>query len=300
MTRTRFALLPIALLAACGGGGGNQQTPTATPNVAITAANAAGVAGAAYEAAYMPARIARIAVGFLEVDPPEPSAGGNPGIVTQVVAGPEGGEATLSWSDADRDGRYSTGDAFTLDFDAYVAYGLTLAGTVTLEDLVVDGNPLTSLTWTCDGTLSLFDLTYDDGAGAREASGKFAFHREERSTVRVLTVSARDDAAIGLRTVGVGSASGRNEYVLDFQQGFYGDGDYVDPVAGGTFLYETLRPMTGLQFLFDPGFGELRVLGAGGTSVTIVPVDLFNVELLVDENGDGETDTTIATEWAAL
>lgn len=58
--------------------------------------------------------------------------------------------------------------------------------------------------------------------------------------------------------------------------------------------------MTGLQFLFDPGFGELRVLGAGGTSVTIVPVDLFNVELLVDENGDGEVDTTIATEWAAL
>lgn len=58
--------------------------------------------------------------------------------------------------------------------------------------------------------------------------------------------------------------------------------------------------MTGVQFLFDPGFGELRVLGAGGTSVSIVPTDLTNVELKVDGDGDGEAETTIAKEWAEL
>lgn len=300
MTRNHVALLPIALLAACGGGGERPQTAPATPNVAITSDNASGVAGAAYEAAYMPARIARVVMGFVEVTPPEPAAGTNPALVTQTVAGPEGGAATITWSDADRDGRYTTGDSFRIDLDAFVGYGLTLDGTATLEALVVDGNPLTSPTWTCDATMTLLDLAYDDGAGTRVAAGAFDVHREERATVQVLSLVAKDAATVGLRTLGSGSGSGRNEYTLDFQQGFYGDGDYVDPVAGGTFVYETLRPMTGLQFLFDPGFGELRVLGAGGTSVTIVPIDFSTVDLLVDENGDGEVDATIASEWAAL
>lgn len=301
MPRNPIALLPLMLLAACGSSSGDRsQVAAATPDVAITAANAAAVAGAAYETAYMPARLARIVLGVVEVAPPEPPAGVHPALVTQTLAGPDGGEAVVTWSDADRDGRCTSGDAYTMTFDAYAAFGLTIDGTATLEQLVVDGNPLTSLTWTCDATMTLLDVVYDDGGGARTASGAFDVHREERATVQVLSLVAADAATIGLRTLGAGSGSGRNEYTLDFQQGFYGDGDFVDPVAGGTFGYETLRPMTGLEFLFDPGFGELRVLGAGGTSVAIVPVDFFNVELLVDENGDGEVDTTIATEWAAL
>jgi hypothetical protein len=34
--------------------------------------------------------------------------------------------------------------------------------------------------------------------------------------------------------------------------------------------------------------------------VSIVPTDLFNVELKVDGDGDGEAETTIAQEWAEL
>lgn len=301
MTRIPAFLVPIAAFAACSSGGDDRsQAAPVTPNVAITADNAAAVAGAAYETAYMPARLARIVMGFVEIAPPEPANGAHPAIVTQTLAGPEGGEATVTWSDADRDGLYTSGDAFTVTFDAYVANGLTLAGTATLEGLYVDGNPLTSLTWLCDATMTLLDVAFDDGSGARTASGSYGVHREERTTVQVLSLVAMDDAAVGLRTLGAGSGSGRNEYTLDFQQGFYGDGDFLDPVVGGTFVYETTRTMTGLQFLPDPGAGELRVIGANGTSVAIVPVDLFNVELLIDENGDGEADVTIATEWAAL
>lgn len=292
---------PLALLAACGGGSGNgAQVAAATPNVAITAANATAVAGAAYEAAYMPARLARLVLGFVEVDPPAAPPGGSPATVTQVVAGPDGGEATFTWSDVDRDGEYTTGDAFTIDFAGYAAFGLTLDGVATLEDVRFDGRPLTSLTWRCDATLRLLDLQYDAGAGPATASGSFAVQREERTIVQVLAAKALGEAAIGPRRVGADSTSGRNEYNIDFEQGFYGDGDFLDPVTGGTFVYETVLTMTGVQFLFDPGFGELRVLGAGGTSVSIVPTDLFNVELKVDGDGDGEAETTIAKEWAEL
>jgi hypothetical protein len=291
---------PIALVAACSGGGSKAPVATATPNVTITAANATAVAGAAYEAAYMPARIARLAVAFLEVDTPTAPAGGLPAIVTQVVPGPDGGEATFTWNDADRNGEYTTGDTFTIDFAAYAAAGLTLDGAATLEDVRIDGRPLTSLTWRCDATLRLLDVQYDTGAGPATASGAFTVQREERTIVQVLALTALGEAAIGPRRVGARSTSGRNEYNIDFQQGFYGDGDFLDPVTGGTFVYETVLTMTGVQFLFDPGFGELRVLGAGGTSVSIVPTDLFNVELKVDGDGDGEPETTIAKEWAEL
>jgi hypothetical protein len=293
--------VPLALLAACSGGGSQAQVATATPNVTITAANAVAVAGAAYEAAYMPARLARLVLAFVEVDTPAAPPGGSPAIVTQVVTGPDGGEATFTWNDVDRNGEYTTGDAFTIDFAGYAAAGLTLDGVATLEDVRFDGRPLTSLTWRCDATLRLLDLQYEAGASpAATASGSFAVQREERTIVQVLAAKALGEAAIGPRRVGANSTSGRNEYNIDFEQGFYGDGDFLDPVTGGTFVYETVLTMTGVQFLFDPAFGELRVLGAGGTSVSIVPIDLFNVELKVDGDGDGEAETTLAKEWADL
>jgi hypothetical protein len=125
--------VPLALLAACSGGGSQAQVATATPNVTITAANAVAVAGAAYEAAYMPARLARLVLAFVEVDTPAAPPGGSPAIVTQVVTGPDGGEATFTWNDVDRNGEYTTGDAFTIDFAGYAAAGLTLDGVATLE-----------------------------------------------------------------------------------------------------------------------------------------------------------------------
>ena len=297
--RTYVFAAPLALLVACGGGS-RPATPAASPNVAITATNAEAVAGAAYETAYMPARLARIVLGFVEVAPPTPPTGGNPAIVTQTLAGPDGGSAVVTWNDVDRDGLYTSGDAFTVAFDAYSAHGLILAGTATLDGTYIDGNPLTSLTWICEASLQLLGVTYDGGAGPRTAAGTFTVRRERRAITEILSLVATGEATVGLRTLGSGSGSGRNEYTLDFQQGFYGDGRYVDPVAGGAFDYATVRTMTGLQFLPDPGFGEFLVSGANGTSVTIVPVDLFSIDLLVDENGDGEVDATIATDWATL
>ncbi|MFO0279294.1 MAG: hypothetical protein ACK533_18675, partial [Planctomycetota bacterium] len=209
----RHALLsvfaaPIALLAACSGGGSKAPVATATPNVAITATNAAAVAGAAYEAAYMPARLARLVLAFVEVDTPTAPAGGLPAIVTQVVAGPDGGEATFTWNDADRDGAYTTGDTFTIDFAAYAAAGLTLDGTATLEDVLLVGRPLNSLTWRCDATLRLLDVPYDTGAGPAIASGAFNVQREDRTILQELSLKALGEAAIGPRRVGARCSSG--------------------------------------------------------------------------------------------
>ena len=49
-----------------------------------------------------------------------------------------------------------------------------------------------------------------------------------------------------------------------------------------------------------PYEGEMLVFGTAGASIRIMPLDEVNVRIEADYNGDGASDATIETTWAAL
>ena len=49
-----------------------------------------------------------------------------------------------------------------------------------------------------------------------------------------------------------------------------------------------------------PYVGEMLIFGTGGSNVRIIAMDEVNVRIEADYNGDGASDATIETSWAAL
>ena len=84
----------------------------------------------------------------------------------------------------------------------------------------------------------------------------------------------------------------------------------VPPVFEGQVAFDTVTPLAeghaddtvddeiaGGEFIVG---GDLLITGASGATIRLVELEDPNVELLVDLDGDGETDLTIDTTWDAL
>ena len=70
-------------------------------------------------------------------------------------------------------------------------------------------------------------------------------------------------------------------------------------MLGGSIFYETTLPFTGTE-PDDPDAGQLVLTGAEGASIVLNAIDIVNVEILVDADGDGTTDVTIQTTWDVM
>lgn len=298
--RSSLALtLAASLLAGCDSG---RRAPTAAvgPDVRIDASNALAVASAAYRTAFAPVRVGRIAASFLDRAPPEPRPAGSPAVLVQEIEGPEGGSALFTWDDADGDDAYSSGDVFTIVCSSYGADGLVLTGAATLADVAIAGRVPDGFTWLVDARLELTGMQVTAGESTLTLSGALHVVREQRATVRLLALELDEALPVGTRTLHAGAGLARNDYVLDFSMGLFASGSFSDPLLGGALTFRTEAPLTGVQVMPDPSAGAFTVEGAGGTTLTLAPLDLFTLELLVDENGDGEVDTTLPAEWAEL
>lgn len=288
----------VAFAAACSNGG-SSPAPTLTADVRLDADNATSAAAAVYRTSLLPLRVARVLGGFFAVEPEE---GAGNGLVARELQGPEGGTAIFTWDDRDGDGTYSTGDAFAVACDHYVEFGLDLTGSATFEDCRIVGEVVAGLNWTIDATLRLAGIEVVTGNITEQLEGSFVFAREKRQTVNLLSLdpAGGGELAAGARTLLPGYSLVRNDYVTDFRMGLFVDGAIDDPTLGGRLTFTTEQPLLGLGALPDPSSGELVVHGGGGTSVTLVPLDFFTLELQVDEDGDGEVDVVVPAEWASL
>lgn len=294
-----LAVVTLAAFGAACSNGSRAPAPTLTADVRLDADNATSAAAAVYRTSLLPLRVARVLGGFFAVEP-EDGAGG--GLVAREVQGPEGGTAIFTWDDRDGDLGYSSGDVFAIACDHYVEGGLELTGNAEFGDVRIVGDVLTDLNWTLDATLRLAGLEVLAGSVSEPLAGTFVFAREKRQTVHLLSLDPLGDGELsaGARTLLPGYSLTRNDYVLDFRMGLFVAGAIDDATLGGRLTFATEQPLMGLQALPDPSSGELVVRGGGGTSVTLVPIDFFNLELHVDDDGDGEVDEVVAAEWASL
>lgn len=298
-----FAALLAALLAAvlAGSCSSKGQPPAAAvqPSVRITADNALAVAAAAYRTAFDPVHAARAVTALLELTPDAqpPTVGG---VHVSHIDGPQGGTATWTWYDRDGDEHYSDGDAFMAELVDFARDGRTFSGVAFLDDLAVEGNVTTGLAWIASTPLRFRNMRVAVGSATDDVNGSFECTREKRATVTLTSLRLVADASIGLAKLRLGSDVSRNDYLLDYSMGWFGDGTFVDPVLGGTLAFHAEIPMTGIQLMPDPSAGEFSVTGSDGSSLTIAPIDFFTLEIRVDTDGDGEPDATIPAEWSQL
>jgi hypothetical protein len=294
-----FAFVTLAAFGAACSNGSKATVPTVSADVRLSADNATTAAAAVYRTSLLPLRVARVLAGFLSIEPEEGAGGG---LVARDVQGPDGGTAIFTWDDRDGDGAYSTGDAFGLACDHYLEFGLDLTGNASFEGCRIVGEVVGGLNWTIDATLRLAGMEVVTGNITEQLEGSFVFAREKRQTVNLLSLDPAGGGALtaGARTLLPGYSLVRNDYVTDFRMGLFVAGAIDDATLGGRLTFATEQPLLGLGALPDPSSGELLVRGGGGTSVTLVPLDFFTLELQVDDDGDGEVDQVLQAEWASL
>ena len=293
--------LPLVLFAAAAcDGRARPVIATVGPDAVIDVENALAVAGTVYRAAMDPVEAAAAAARFLEVAPPEVSPGAPPpAVVVQEVTGAEGGTAVFTWEDRDRDGRYSSGDTFAVGFTDFVASGRVLAGTAAFDEVAIEGDPIDGFAWRTTARLSLLGVQVGEGEFTATIHGAFDCERERRATVRTLTLVPRQEVQSGPAALHAGAALARNDYVLDFSTGRFAAGSVRDPLLG-TLWFATEAPLTGVQVLPYASAGAFVIDGARGASLTIQPLGPFDVEVLVDADGDGEAEAVLPAEWSAL
>ncbi|MEM8769962.1 MAG: hypothetical protein AAGE43_21210, partial [Pseudomonadota bacterium] len=77
--------------------------------------------------------------------------------------------------------------------------------------------------------------------------------------------------------------------------------DFTLQVSGlGEITVDTLEAWRTLAFAETPISGVLRIVGLDGGSILVTALDEVNVQLEVDEDGDGTVDVTIMTTWDEL
>jgi hypothetical protein len=286
-----FALL-LLLPVACGGGGG-------TPMVKITSQNALEVAGNVTGAVRFLGEFEDMLGPFVSVIEDGDGSG-----TFQCIGG---GSGTVVVDDRAPVGTVSAGDTVRITFDGctvgFEGEAVSLHGGLNFivaesTDLPVGFDTTVRFTFTnlrmvmldetmtLNGDLSANRTTTDEIVFTTTASGNS------------LRVSIQDD-------VGTTSASISNfaeERIVDDDLEIYTietSGRLYVSDLGGAVAYETETVLAGND-ADPPEEGSMLVTGAAGSSMLFVVLDEDDIELLVDEDGDGTRETTIPTTWSEL
>ena len=295
----RIVLLSVSMLfAACSD---SDRPVSPVPTTQITAANAVAVASTAVRASLGLADVAGIGFGVITTLPAGLTEGtALPGAIVATIPGAQGGEAQRTIDDRDDDQGVSTGDLITIDFLAFGEAGVVLDGSMSVQQLVVQGDFVTSLNWIVRTRLDFVDLVVTSAAGTQTLNGSLWCAHEKRDTVFTLDLDAAAGFDVGGNELAPGTTLAYPEFRLDGTFAQFGAGAVESDAIGGVVLFEVVVPFTGFQVVPNPSVGELEVRGADGSMLTVRAVDFDNAEIDLDADGDGVAEQTIPIAWSEL
>lgn len=312
-----------ALLSACGGGSGGGDAVTASAPVAVTSANASDVAAAGVNAAdgltgstsgilgVVPAavgaghatdvNVVATLIDSVRRAPQAGDSGVHPAAVFNQTDSCDSGSISLRFNDADNDQQLSTGDSVTLSANNCVSSGVSLDGAISMNSLVVSGDPLAP-PYSLQFSLQTNGFTVS--AGGETVSIRGSGTIAESGSDAVTTTSSFTGSGIEV------TASGETLTLTGYQitethnaaTGAYSyaiDATISSSALGGSVQVSTDVALSGVG-AFDPDAGQIHCVGAGNSSATLTVVDSVNVQIAVDEDGDGIADNTFSQTWAAL
>jgi len=282
--------MALVLGMACGGSGG---TPVAA-GMTITAANAEDAAAAAMAGM-------------------DDMFGGTEFVTDALDEGFEcvTGSIVITENDVPPVGQANVGDTITLTFNACTdGAGAMINGSMTLRITAFSGdvnNPPVTLGF----SVTFNNLTFTEGGDSFTVTGGFTMTMTDNGAGTTTIVMSGTSFAITGMDQGVpinesltnfrfavSFNDNTGDYSLDFS------GTISDGELGGSVSFDTTTPFQGTAFgqldLDNPDSGVMVVTGAGGSMVILTVTGPNTIQIQVDEDGDGNFETTINTTWDAL
>lgn len=321
-------LSAAAGLAACGGGsGGGSDASAGADPVAISATNAPQVAGAAYDASVSLEGAGLGGAGFLTGVVAVSGADGidmvevivdrlkasqtwfadqqaafvTGAVVTATENCTDGGSFSFTLNDADDNQELSSGDSVSATFNSCSEGGTVLNGVLSINNIAITGDPA-GFPYSLQLTIQANNFSVTEASETASLNGALTLGRSTSDGVSFS--SSISGTSIALTENG-GAATlsafqlGSTEDISSGAYSFDMTATVSSPDIGGAVSIVTDVTFEGVDPA-DPYVGEATITGANNSSVTLIALDEINVRLLVDENGDGATDATIDTTWAAL
>ena len=303
------------LLTSCNQGSGGSAPPAppalAPANVAISTDNATQVAQAGVRGSLDIMRLSYIGARFLQTTFPEPTGSGSgtgqsglaSSLLSTDVFGPQQGVATFSWDDVDDDGVSSSGEVFAMNFADYGDQGMVLNGTMTIDELLLQGLLPGDGTYLADATLNLLGLKVQIGVLEQTFNTEIPFLLDNRIIVEVFDVLLLNEQVIGQFEVQRGTRLQR--YTTDETLRYSLEGAVHSAELEGLLRFSTPLGLRGSPFLNDPIEGFMQIRGSGGSTMEIEPFCLFpgvclSLDLRIDADGDEEFEESLSSSWQAL
>jgi hypothetical protein len=222
-----------------------------------------------------------------------------PAAVQPIDQNCETGTISGSFNDADNDLTLSTGDTVSMSANNCNFGGVVMNGSISLTNVSVTGDELSppySLQFTLQA--SNFSVSVSGEAVVMRGDGTII----ESSNDGISFTSSFSGNGIEI-TAGAESLILTNYNIQETEnQGAYSisiNATISSSGLGGSVTVTTNAALTGVG-AFDADSGRITCVGAGNTSVTLVVVDSIDVQLEVDEDGDGNIDQTLPAVWTDL
>lgn len=328
--KTIVLLSAVGILSACGGGGGGGGGGTvgiaASDPVTIASANAEQVASSTLGATdgltgstdgaigLVPAAVGRtqsIQINIVEtiieqvrqapVLFPGGSSGVAPAAVQSLSQNCDTGTISGSFNDNDNDLTLSTGDTVSMSANNCNFGGVTMNGSISLSNVSVTGDEL-SPPYSLQFRLQATNFSVSASGATVSMSGDGTISESSSDGINITSSVSGSGIAI---------AAGADSLTLtdyDIQEtenqstGAYSisiNATVSSSSLGGSVIVTTEVALTGVG-AFEADAGQITCVGAGNTRVRLIVVDSVNVQLEVDQNGDGITDETLSAAWADL
>jgi hypothetical protein len=227
-----------------------------------------------------------------------------------------GGTITIDWDDKDTNGELSAGDAVSLIGNKCIEEDLELNGEMIVGVMSMVGDPLIDPEYTVVLRLNFNNLTASENGYILDVFGTLDV------TVDTLASGEVDTTITTEIDTGGGNIASSHLYFGEWEDYVnltlftvifreYSDGRFEvtsqgtleSTFIGGTVTFKTTQDMTGKDFDDNkPSAGRLLIIGASSSNVLLRIIDSVDVELDVDNEGDGfdPDDTTIPSTWDAL
>jgi len=327
--RTPAALLLIGTLAACGGGGGDSApapAPAPAP-VQISSANSNTTAARGYETANALFDASSAASGQLKsatggprldlvrfslarlqaLTTGQPGSFAGSGVASEKATSseslqcPGGGSISVTATDQNDNGRADAGDAATIAFNACVAEGTTVGGSMAFEFLSFAGGAAAD---TSSARATFTNLTVSEAGQTSSASGDMTL----LATVSKVSPFTADVTLSGSRLALTEGGESRTltgysgRLLIDDTRRTYSytvSGGVSGSGLPGSITLTTPTAISG-PLAGDPTAGRLIVTGAANSQVSLTVTPPTGVVLALDANGDGTPESQQSLTWAQL
>jgi hypothetical protein len=227
-----------------------------------------------------------------------------------------GGTITMDWEDRDTSGGLSVGDSISLNGNNCIEDDLELNGELLVGVMSMVGDPSIDQEWTVVLRLNFNNLTVTDNGYILDVYGTLDVTVDTLASGEVVTEITTEVDIGGGATASSHLYFGEWEDFLEltlftvifreFPNGNFelnSEGTMTSTYIGGTVTFETSQDMTGKDFDSNhPSDGKMIISGANDSNVLLRALDSVDVELDVDNEGDGfdADDSTIKSTWDAL